>query len=108
MDPWYKQSRWKTKREHILRRDGYMCQLSKRYGINRPADMVHHVFPRDEFPEYAWSDWNLISLTNAMHDRLHDRSTRALTDDGVKLLRRIARKNNIPVPERYRDIPPSS
>ena len=44
-----------------------MCQLSKRYGINRPADMVHHVFPRDEFPEYTWADWNLISLTNAMH-----------------------------------------
>ena len=29
-------------------------------------------------------------------------------DEGVKLLRRIARKNNIPVPERYRDLPPSS
>ena len=31
-NPFYKSTKWKRKREKILRRDGYMCQVSKRYG----------------------------------------------------------------------------
>lgn len=72
-----------------------MCQLSKRYGINRPADMVHHIFPREDYPQYALCDWNLISLTNSMHDTLHDRNTGQLTAAGLELMRRTAIKNGI-------------
>lgn len=62
---------------------------------------MHHVFPREEYPEYQWQAWNLISLSGEMHNRLHDRVTNELTDEGIELLKRVARKNNISVPMRY-------
>lgn len=88
-------------RSHILKRDGYQSQISKRFGKNREAEVVHHVFPREEFPEYAFEEWNLISVTRREHNSLHYRDTDELTEEGVELLRRIARKNNIPIPDRY-------
>ena len=75
-----------------------MCQLSRRYGKNRPADMVHHIFPREDYPQFALCEWNLISLTNSMHDTLHDRNTGQLTAAGLDLMRRTAVKNNIEIP----------
>lgn len=96
----YNSGRWKRLREKILRRDGYECQVAKRYGKHRPANTVHHVFPASKFPEYMWSEWNLISVSAAAHNALHIRDTDELTDAGEDLLRRIARKNGI-------DLPPS-
>lgn len=94
-DPFYKSARWKKLRERILRRDGYMCQLSKRYGVMRQAQTVHHIFPRDLYPQYEWCAWNLISLTHDMHNRLHARGTDELTEEGKALLTRVAREHNI-------------
>ena len=101
-EPFYKSRRWKLTREAILRRDGYVCQVSKRYGKRAEATTVHHVFPRDEFPEYQWEPWNLISVAGDVHDRMHDRATGALTEKGVELLRRVARRAGVDVPGRYR------
>lgn len=84
-----------------MRRDGYMCQLSKRYGKYVQAQVVHHIFPRDEFPEYQYEPWNLISLTIEQHQRMHDRTNGLLSKDGIDLLRKTARKNGIDVPLRY-------
>lgn len=92
---------WQKKRERILKRDGYQCQQSKRLGKRVKADMVHHVFPRHEFPQYALSDWNLISLSYAQHNKLHTEGG-SLTDEGKQLLRRIALKNRIEIPARYK------
>lgn len=100
-DPFYKTPRWLRLREKVLRRDGYMCQLSKRFGKFQQAEVVHHIFPRDEFPEYQYEPWNLISLTVAMHHKLHDRTNGQLSVEGVKLLRKVARQQDIPVPLRY-------
>lgn len=97
----YKDPRWEAKRQSILRRDRYMCQLSARYGKHNQAEIVHHVFPLLEFPEYAFQDWNLISITRKEHNKLHDRDTEELTEYGRQLLVRIARKNNIQIPEKY-------
>ena len=96
-DPFYKSTRWKRKRDVILRRDGYRCQLSARYGRNVQADTVHHIFPREEFPEYPWADWNLISLSHEAHNRLHYRLTNSLTDEGRELMERTARQRGIPL-----------
>ena len=85
----------------MLRRDGYMCQLSKRYGKMREATTVHHIFPRDEYPQYELEAWNLISVSTEMHNRLHDRVTNQLTAEGIDLLKRTARRNKINVPLRY-------
>ena len=79
-DPFYRTRRWRHLRDVILRRDGYVCQASRRYGRRVAADTVHHVFPRETFPEYQWESWNLVSLCRAEHDALHDRNTGSLTD----------------------------
>lgn len=95
----YKTYKWKVKREKILRRDMYMCQLSKRYGKARQADTVHHIFPVEYFPEYAWCDWNLISLSNAEHNACHIRDTHELSPKGLELLKRTALKQGIDIAE---------
>jgi len=101
-DVYYKSGRWLRLREAVLRRDGYMCQVSRRYGKRVQATTVHHVFPREEFPEYQWEPWNLVSLSGDVHDEMHDRVTGALTEKGAELLRRIARKYGVEIPRHYR------
>ena len=90
--------KWRAKRERILRRDNYECQISKRYGKHKQAEVVHHIFPRSEFPQYAFEDWNLISLTLSQHGKLHTDGG-GLTDDGWALLKKTAKKNNIELPK---------
>ena len=97
----YNTTKWEAKRQSILRRDAYQDQIKKRYGKLIQANIVHHVFPVNEFPEYAWQDWNLISVSLATHNELHDRNTDELTEEGIELLRRIARREGIPVPDKY-------
>ncbi len=84
----YKARRWERLRAQVMRRDGYRCQLSKRYGKSVPADLVHHIYPVDEFPEYAFEAWNLVSVSRAAHNKLHDRDSDKLTAEGVALMRR--------------------
>lgn len=97
MKEFYKSKQWEQKRERILRRDKYFCQLSLRYGKAIEAKHVHHIFPIEYYPEYRLSDWNLISLCNAEHIKLHDRETHKLTRAGIDLLKRTARKQGIEV-----------
>lgn len=91
----YQSNKWKRKRLKIFRRDGYMCQWAKRYGKNAEAEIVHHIFPIEDYPEYALCDWNLISLSRAAHNRMHDRNTGNLTGEGKRLMEKIARENGI-------------
>lgn len=100
-DPFYESMRWRRLREKILRRDGYMCQESRRYGKRAEATTVHHIFPRDMWPEYQWEPWNLISLAGDVHDGMHDRATGMLTERGADLLRRTARRRGMDVPRQY-------
>lgn len=86
----YKARRWERLRAQVMRRDGYRCQLSKRYGKSVPADLVHHIYPVDEFPEYAFEPWNLIAVSRAAHNKLHDRDSDKLTAEGVALMRRTS------------------
>lgn len=88
----YKGKRWRELAARAMRRDGYKCQLSKRYGKQVPAEMVHHIYPVDEYPEYAYCLWNLISLSQVMHNTLHDRNTNKLTAEGAALMRRTKPK----------------
>lgn len=71
-----------------MRRDKYQCQESKRYGKRIDATTVHHIYPANIYPEYAWSDWNLISLSTMQHDSMHDRTTNELTEKGKALQQR--------------------
>jgi len=86
----YNTSRWKRKRQHILLRDKYLCQECMRYGKRVDADTVHHVYVADTYPEYAYSDWNLISLCNKCHNAMHDRDNHSLTTKGENLKKKIS------------------
>lgn len=84
----YYGGKWKKKRNHVLRLDGYKCQIALRYGRTECAQTVHHIYPADEYPEYAWSDWNLISVSNGSHNKLENRKTGELTKLGKQLMLR--------------------
>lgn len=94
-ESFYKSKRWQRLRKAVLARDGYQCQESKRYGKALPATTVHHIFPREDYPQYQWESWNLISLSADVHDQMHNRTTRELTQQGLELLERTATKYGI-------------
>lgn len=94
-DPFYQSAKWQRIRAAILRRDGYICQYFKRYGKMKEAETVHHIFPREDFPEFQWESWNLIALSNEAHNRMHDRNTNKLTALGRELLERTARRQGL-------------
>ena len=93
----YKSRRWKRIREGVLRRDGYLCQISLRYGKHIEADTVHHIFPVDQFPEFQWETWNMISLAGSVHNRMHVRDSQELTEEGRRLMERTARRRNMQI-----------
>jgi len=101
MVDFYRTNKWRHLREVILRRDGYQCQISKRYGKTIPAQNVHHIFPREEFPEYSYAAWNLISLSHEKHMEMHKATSGELSDAGIDLLRKTCRKMKMEIPLRY-------
>ena len=86
----YTTARWRRLRAQILRRDGYRCRESLRYGRKVEASYVHHVWPAEDYPEYAWCPWNLISLSKSSHEAMHDRVTHKLTPLGESWRRRVS------------------
>lgn len=95
--------KWETLRAFILARDTYLDQELKRYGKRVEASTVHHIFPREYFPQYIYEPWNLISLSRDTHNKLHDRTGHKLTEKGWELLVRTARKNEIVIEEGLHD-----
>lgn len=90
----YNSGRWRKKREHILRLDKYKDKVEERYGRARDANLVHHIYPRNMYPEYEWEDWNLISVSKSTHQRLHDRNGDKLSKEGMALMRRTKKGEN--------------
>lgn len=90
--------RWRHLRAQALRRDGYRCQEAKRFGKRVDAQVVHHIWPAEDFPEYAYCLWNLVSLSQAAHDAMHDRITGRLTPLGERW-----RRKTIPPPSESPD-----
>ena len=86
---------WKAVRARVLRRDKYQDALLARYGKKREAEIVHHIFPRERYPQYQYEMWNLISVSRATHNRLHIRDTDELTEMGLELMERTAKKQGL-------------
>lgn len=84
----YKTARWRKLREKILRRDGYLSRVALRYGRNVEANTVHHVWRAEDYPEYAWQPWNLISVTQQEHNELLHNPDGTLTELGEAWRRR--------------------
>lgn len=90
-DKFYHSEEWKRKRAWILRRDGYIDQLALQIEERTlPGETVHHIFPVDEYPEYRLCSWNLITVSEATHNKLHNRADNKLTELGLKLLRKTS------------------
>ena len=49
----YHGGKWKKLRKRILRLDGYVCQIDKRFGIKTQAQTVHHIYPVKEYPNIS-------------------------------------------------------
>ena len=56
---------------------------------------MHHILPRDQYPQYAWARWNLISLTQTNHELMHNRLTGELSGIGRDLMMETARAQGI-------------
>lgn len=95
----YDSPAWRHKRKIVLRRDGYRCQYDKRFGKDTEAKLIHHIFPLLLYPEYRLETWNLISLSVKAHEKLHDRESDLLSDEGWRLLQRTAAQRNIKLTE---------
>ena len=81
----YNTGKWERKRSKILKKQGYMCQECKRYGKRIDANTAHHIYPAEDYTEYVWCDWNLISLCSTCHNSMHNRNDRSLTEKGERL-----------------------
>ncbi len=84
----YNSKRWLRLRARVLRKAGHRCQYAKRFGRREEATHVHHIWPAEDYPEFAWCEWNLIALSLASHNAMHDRVTGRLSPIGDALRRR--------------------
>lgn len=89
----YNTSKWLHIREAVLRRDRYYCKQCLRYGRLSNATTVHHILPREWFPELQTTGWNLIALCGECHNKMHDRDSHGLTEDGLRWAKRISREH---------------
>ena len=97
-DDFYGSKRWKQKRKHILLRDKWTDQVALRDGVKIEADTVHHILPREEYPQYELCDWNLISVSIDTHKkRLHEKYSGKLARLGKALMYQTAAEQGIPL-----------
>lgn len=82
-DPFYKSDPWKRIRKVALARDHGICQdclEAKRRGERRRARwavMVHHILPREKYPELELELDNLVSLCDSCHNKRHPEKGKA-------------------------------
>ena len=72
-----------------------MDQLELRRGRRVQAQVVHHILPREQFPEYQYAPWNLISLSRDTHELIHNRITGGLSSIGQDLMMEVANRRGI-------------
>ena len=100
-DEFLRSEQWTRKARAILRRDNYMDQwILKTTGRMVPAELVHHCLPREDFPQYALEDWNLIALSRKTHNKIIHTIKGKLTNEGRKLMYETAFKNDIKLNEK--------
>lgn len=80
-----KNHRWRRLRERVLREAQHRDQYAQRFGRRVEATHVHHIWPAEDYPEYAYERWNLIALSLESHDKMHDRATGKLSPIGEQL-----------------------
>lgn len=81
-ESFYRNKKWTVKREKILKRDKYECQNCRRYYRSKQAKTVHHIYFYEDFTDLALINWNLISLCNECHNKMHNRADDTATKLG--------------------------
>lgn len=83
---------WRAIRAAVLRRDEYLCQECRRYGITTDGTEVHHVLPVEQcvggYERLKYDSRNLVTLCRDCHNAMHNRTDDTLTERGETLLRR--------------------
>ena len=87
----YKNKKWVVKRAKILKRDKYECQNCRRYFRSKEGKVVHHIYFFEDYSELGLVNWNLISLCNECHNKMHNR----VTDEATKLGREYQDKRKV-------------
>lgn len=77
-DGFYRATKWRKKRQEILKRDNFECQDCKEKGkitTDRGGKQleVHHIQELEDKPELAFEDDNLITLCKVCHNHRHGR-----------------------------------
>ena len=82
-------------------RDKYIDQyIYKTTGRMVEAELVHHILPREKFPQYTFENWNLISVSFNTHMKvLHNPVSGELTKKGQQLMMETAYVNGIKLNE---------
>ena len=76
-DPFYHTEAWRRARLAALERDHWLCQdhLAQQQAGARirvpTATVVHHIKPREQYPELSLELSNLVSLCEACHNKRH-------------------------------------
>lgn len=78
----YLSAKWKKKRERVMKLYNYEDQEAKRYGKTITATLIHHIYPLDVYPELRLETWNLLPVSQATHNKMHDRLTDEVTGIG--------------------------
>ena len=87
-EAFYNSTAWRRVREYVLNRDNGICQLSLLDKRIVKADMIHHIYPLEDYRELALSPVNLISLSHKEHSSLHNRDG-TLSHRGIELTKKI-------------------
>jgi len=67
----YSRSEWKELSKKILKRDNYQCQLCGAEHEQGNELVIHHWLPVSSFPELLDKEWNLITLCENCHRKIH-------------------------------------
>ena len=81
-DDFYYSKKWQTVRQAILKRDGYKCQRCKGFGIDKPAQQVHHIEHLEDNVLRAFDPTNLMSVCRSCHNALHPEKAEHATIKG--------------------------
>ena len=84
----YHTNRWRRLRESVMNAYGYKDLVAASEGRLEPAETVHHIVPTSDDPSQFYSFENLIPVSRATHDVIHERyreSEQAKRDEQERL-----------------------
>lgn len=71
----YRSTKWAKTRQQVLKLDHYECVYCKERHRHSRAEIVHHKWHLDEYPQYALDIWvgderNLVSVCRWCHENV--------------------------------------